>query len=212
MYVHHIGNKTKPTKKTYTHTHTDCALNTLKTDRLVQLSRHTKLLNVFRCGITVFPRSSSFVGIWRFYCFSQQNCMGVEYCAKRPVCRSFEWINKLFPNVFIVNSCRELMIVATLTLLNFSPSWCGRSDRKLWKPALMLCIRRRSLLFAISRLIRFSFSMAVVWPPPPSSSSLCKLHIQKRSKKREEKKWIEWMNEHYYDLLFRMSLGTQVHK
>lgn len=125
-----------------------------------------------------------------------QKCMGVEYCAKRPVCRSFEWINKLFPNVFIVNSCREPMIVATLTLLNFSPSWCGRSDRKLWKPALMLCIRRRSLLFAISRLIRFSFSMAVVWPPPPSSSSLCKLHIQKKEQKKEnKKKWIEWMNE-----------------
>lgn len=56
-----------------------------------------------------------------------------------------------------------------LTLLNFSPSWCGSSDRRLWNPALMLCIRRRSLLLAISRRIRFSFSM---FGPPPSSSRL----------------------------------------
>lgn len=57
-----------------------------------------------------------------------------------------------------------------LTLLNFSPSWCGNSDRKLWKPAFMLCIRRLSLLFAISRRIRFSFSIFII--PPPSSFNL----------------------------------------
>lgn len=81
-----------------------------------------------------------------------------------------------------------------LTLLNFSPSWCGNNDRKLWKPALMLCIRRRSLLFAISRLIRFSFSMAVEWPPPPSSSSLCKLRVSERNKSKKEKR-NEYENE-----------------
>ncbi len=60
--------------------------------------------------------------------------------------------------------------LSELTLLNFSPSWCGNSDRKLWKPAFMLCIRRRSLLFAISRRIRFSFSIFNI--PPPSSFNL----------------------------------------
>lgn len=46
-----------------------------------------------------------------------------------------------------------------LTLDNFSPSWCGSNVLNDWNPALMLCIRRRSLLLAISRRIRFSCSM-----------------------------------------------------
>ena len=47
-----------------------------------------------------------------------------------------------------------------LTLLSFSPSLCGNRVLRESKPALMLCIRRRSLLLAISRLIRFSCSIA----------------------------------------------------
>lgn len=50
----------------------------------------------------------------------------------------------------------------SLTLLNFSPSCFGNSERRFWKPALMLCIRLRSLLLAISRRIRFSFSSVVL--------------------------------------------------
>ena len=50
----------------------------------------------------------------------------------------------------------------TLTLLNFSPSWRGSNKRKFWKPAFILCIRLLSLLLAISRLIRFSFSKVVL--------------------------------------------------
>lgn len=46
-----------------------------------------------------------------------------------------------------------------LTLDSFSPSWCGSNVLSDWNPALMLCIRRRSLLLAISRRIRFSCSM-----------------------------------------------------
>lgn len=47
------------------------------------------------------------------------------------------------------------------TLLSFSPSVCGRSVFRDWNPALMLCIRRRSLLLAISLRIRLSWSWAV---------------------------------------------------
>lgn len=47
------------------------------------------------------------------------------------------------------------------TLLSFSPSVWGRSVFRDWKPALMLCMRRRSLLLAISRRIRLSWSWAV---------------------------------------------------
>lgn len=48
-----------------------------------------------------------------------------------------------------------------LTLLSFSPSLCGMSVLSDWNPALMLCIRRRSLLLAISLRIRLSWSRAV---------------------------------------------------
>lgn len=47
------------------------------------------------------------------------------------------------------------------TLLSFSPSLCGMSVLSDWNPALMLCIRRRSLLLAISLRIRLSWSRAV---------------------------------------------------
>ena len=42
------------------------------------------------------------------------------------------------------------------TLLSFSPSWCGTSILRDSKPVLMLCMRRRSLLLAISRRSRSS--------------------------------------------------------
>lgn len=45
-----------------------------------------------------------------------------------------------------------------LTLLSFSPSVCGMRVFRDWKPALMLCIRRLSLLLAISLRIRRSWS------------------------------------------------------
>ena len=45
-----------------------------------------------------------------------------------------------------------------LTLLSFSPSWCGKSVRKLWNPAFILCIRRLSFELAISRRNRLSWS------------------------------------------------------
>lgn len=44
------------------------------------------------------------------------------------------------------------------TLLSFSPSVWGIRVLRDWKPALMLCIRLRSLLLAISRRIRRSWS------------------------------------------------------
>ena len=47
------------------------------------------------------------------------------------------------------------------TLLSFSPSLWGMSVLRDWKPELMLCMRRRSLLLAISRRIRLSWSRAV---------------------------------------------------
>lgn len=47
------------------------------------------------------------------------------------------------------------------TLLSFSPSLCGMSVLSDWNPAFMLCIRRRSLLLAISLRIRLSWSRAV---------------------------------------------------
>lgn len=45
-----------------------------------------------------------------------------------------------------------------LTLLSFSPSVWGMRVLRDWKPALMLCMRLRSLLLAISRRIRRSWS------------------------------------------------------
>lgn len=44
------------------------------------------------------------------------------------------------------------------TLLSFSPSVWGMRVLRDWKPALMLCMRLRSLLLAISRRIRLSWS------------------------------------------------------
>ena len=46
-------------------------------------------------------------------------------------------------------------------MLSFSPSLWGMSVFSDWKPALMLCMRRRSLLLAISRRMRRSWSLAV---------------------------------------------------
>lgn len=46
-------------------------------------------------------------------------------------------------------------------MLSFSPSLCGIRVFNDWNPALMLCIRRRSLLLAISLRIRLSWSRAV---------------------------------------------------
>lgn len=47
------------------------------------------------------------------------------------------------------------------TLLSFSPSVCGMRVFSDWNPALMLCMRRRSLLLAISLRIRRSWSRCV---------------------------------------------------
>lgn len=66
--------------------------------------------------------------------------------------------------------------MARLTLLNFSPSWCGSSDLKDWNPLLMLCMRRLSLLLAISRRILFSCSIVAVGGSP----SLVTLVVRKR--------------------------------
>lgn len=62
-----------------------------------------------------------------------------------------------------------LKIESYNTLLNFSPSLWGIRDFKLWKPALMLCILRLSLLLAISLLIFFSFS---IWALPGTDCDL----------------------------------------
>ena len=51
------------------------------------------------------------------------------------------------------------MFAGLLTLLSFSPSWWGRRVLRDWKPALILCIRLLSLLFAISLRRRLSCSM-----------------------------------------------------
>lgn len=50
---------------------------------------------------------------------------------------------------------------SSLTLLSFSPSLWGMSVLSDWKPELILCIRLRSLLLAISRRMRRSWSRAV---------------------------------------------------
>ena len=55
-----------------------------------------------------------------------------------------------------------------LTLLSFSPSWCGNNVRKLWKPAFILCIRLLSFEFAISLRNLRSWS----WSPPEIVKSL----------------------------------------
>lgn len=47
------------------------------------------------------------------------------------------------------------------TLLSFSPSVCGMRVFSDWKPAFMLCMRRRSLLLAISLRILRSWSRCV---------------------------------------------------
>lgn len=60
-----------------------------------------------------------------------------------------------------LNSACRLCWWGIGTLLSFSPSVWGSNVLRDWKPALMLCMRRRSLLFAISRRIRLSWSWAV---------------------------------------------------
>ena len=55
-----------------------------------------------------------------------------------------------------------------LTLLSFSPSWCGNNVRKLWKPAFILCIRLLSFELAISLRNLRSWS----WSPPEIVKSL----------------------------------------
>ncbi len=52
-----------------------------------------------------------------------------------------------------------------LTLLSFSPTWNGIMPRKVWNPALIDCIRRRSFELAISRRILFSSTEAGVPTP-----------------------------------------------
>lgn len=68
------------------------------------------------------------------------------------------WLMITYCEKFCIQNKQTLQF----TLLNFSPSLCGINDFKLWKPAFMLCILRRSLLLAISRLIFFSCSMWVL--------------------------------------------------
>lgn len=61
--------------------------------------------------------------------------------------------------IYAVPKCQCVCVFCTL--LSFSPSVWGRSVLRDWKPALMLCMRRRSLLLAISRRILLSWSWAV---------------------------------------------------
>ncbi len=69
----------------------------------------------------------------------------------------------------------SLRLGGLLTLLSFSPSWWGNRVRRLWNPALMLCIRRLSLELAISRRIRRSWSTG----SPPVKSLSAKLMLMK---------------------------------
>lgn len=100
----------------------------------------------------------------------------------------------------IINTTQELvnriLKYVFLTLLSFSPSWCGMSVRKFWKPAFIDCIRRLSLELAISLRIRFSCSIValicgVLWPTTmgvrpvggestPSSDALVRLQEKKK--------------------------------
>lgn len=79
-------------------------------------------------------------------------------------------------------------------MLNFSPSCVGgKRILRFSKPALILCILRRSLQFAISRLTRFSFS---TWPDFELSETLL---LQRNTKTLDAKRWKygrirgEWM-------------------
>lgn len=67
-----------------------------------------------------------------------------------------DWCDVELYNLFL------LLKIRYHTLLSFSPSLWGIRDFKLWKPALMLCILRLSLLLAISLLIFFSFSICAL--------------------------------------------------
>ena len=66
-----------------------------------------------------------------------------------------------------------------LTLLSFSPSWCGNKVRRLWNPEFMLCILRRSFEFAISRLILLSWSIPSPTTPPPWSLGIRESLVKK---------------------------------
>ena len=67
------------------------------------------------------------------------------------------------------NCCDFTKKKSIFTLLSFSPSWCGKRVLRLWKPALMLCMRRLSLELAISRRTLRSLSTS---PPPGPFKSL----------------------------------------
>lgn len=80
----------------------------------------------------------------------------ITWCSHKTVAKAEMKLKSIFFYVSVFAGCCFFC-----TLLSFSPSVWGRSVLRDWKPALMLCMRRRSLLLAISRRIRLSWSWAV---------------------------------------------------
>ena len=104
--------------------------------------------------------------------------------------RCWVWPSSLFSWQFwerrrVFSCSREYIYSAVCCKIaafdSFSPSWCGRSVRKLAKPELMLCIRRLSLEFAISRRILFSCSIVLGSPEKLELESCARsLDLQQR--------------------------------
>lgn len=143
-----------------------------------------------QCGNLYFPLSD-FSELNYDFAF-QSSSFFCDLCYLFCVEKRIDEINSRTDDVLRLFLTLNWRWLVWLTLLSFSPSWCGKRSRKLWKPALMLCIRRRSLLLAICRRIFFSswsdklptdWDWPCVWDictrmPPPSS----RFNLEKKKK------------------------------
>lgn len=105
----------------------------------------------------VVIRLSCWVGLWKEGLLSSQTN---NICWWEKLSHSTIWLHENdLVNVTLNNDIQEH------TLLSFSPpSFTGSIFFSFWYPMFILCMRRRSLLLAISRLILRSFSTWCLFP------------------------------------------------
>lgn len=91
--------------------------------------------------------------------FVRRHCCGTQFKRKTTSVMALHLLCQAYSALLLcIMVIMTFYAALTQTLLIFSSSDCGNSDLMRWNPQLMLCIRRRSLLLAISRRERLSWS------------------------------------------------------